>query len=234
MTKDARSHNPWDVLPVQTTRQQSRRTYDRLSRWYSLTEGLLERPATGRGLSRAQVTAGERVLDIGCGPGWALQRLALAAGEAGAAVGLDLSLGMLAAARKSDTRRSTRLVQADALRLPFRPQAFDVVFMSFVLELLPTHELPSTLSEIFHVLRPQGRFVNVSLTREKPNMLTRAYEFGHRWLPSLLDCRPLYVARILDAVGARVVSAERVLLYGLPVEVTVARPALREPDRDGI
>ncbi|HEY5475166.1 MAG TPA: hypothetical protein VIK11_00500 [Tepidiformaceae bacterium] len=65
-------------------------------------------------------------------------------------------------------------------------------------------------------------------------MLTRAYEFGHRWLPSLLDCRPLYVARILDAVGARVVSAEGMLLYGMPVEVTVARPALRDPDRDGI
>ena len=98
---------------------------------------------------------GERVLDLGCGPG----RHAAALARRGAhVVGLDLSLPLLSAARR---RRAEPLVRGDMRRLPFGTKAFDVVlnlFTSFgYFESDEEHGL--VVREVARVLRPGGRFV---------------------------------------------------------------------------
>src|SRR5262245_29581803 len=62
----------------------------------------------------------QRVLEIGCGTGLILGRLA---GIAAEAWGVDLSPGMLRGARE----RGLRVVQASATQLPFADGSFDVV-----------------------------------------------------------------------------------------------------------
>jgi SAM-dependent methyltransferase len=90
---------------------------------------------------------GGRTLDVGCGSSRILD--ALPHGS----VGLDLSIRKLRHARRFERR----LVQATALRLPFRDGAFECVLSSNLLELLP-REAPA-LDELVRVLAPGGRLI---------------------------------------------------------------------------
>lgn len=213
--------SPQDVLPVETTRRQAQRTYGRLSRFYDFTEGLPEIPAKNLALRLARAAPGETVLEIGPGTGWALRRLSRAVGRDGLVCGVDISPGMLAVAREKLLGRSALLALGDAAALPATSERFDLVFTSFVLELIPTEEIPTVLGEVMRVLRPGGRLVVVSLSRESPNLVTRLYEWGHKRLPRLLDCRPIYARRSLEAAGFEITKARRTGILGLPVEVVV-------------
>jgi ubiquinone/menaquinone biosynthesis C-methylase UbiE len=115
-------------------------------------------------VSMAGIGAGERVLDVGTGTG-AVARAARAAG--GAVVGIDPSLGMLGAARR--TSPGIRLVAAQAIDLPFRPGAFDAVTMGFVLAHFTKPE--TALFDISRVLRPGAR-VAVSAWADGRDALT--------------------------------------------------------------
>lgn len=100
---------------------------------------------------------GERVLELGCGPGHLLAELA-ARGRT--AMGLDLSPAMLGMARGRLRRRGLvcRLTLGRAQALPFADQAFDTVVVTFPAEFIGQ---AMTLAEISRVLAPGGRFVLV-------------------------------------------------------------------------
>jgi len=49
-----------------------------------------------------------------------------------------------------------RLLQADALSLPFPSRHFDAAFMAFTLELMDTPEISIVLSELHRVLQTGG------------------------------------------------------------------------------
>ena len=83
----------------------------------------------------AAVVAGERVLDVGCGPG----ALAAAAAARGAdVVGVDLAEGMVAEARRRHPE--LEFVCADAESLPFADGAFDVAVGAFLVNHVPDPE----------------------------------------------------------------------------------------------
>lgn len=90
--------------------------------------------------------AGSEVLDVGCGTGDFLRELAHRGARP---VGVDMSLGMLAAAGAG-----VSVVQGDALLLPFPDRRFDAVSCGFVLRNVTS---PRTLvEELARVLRPGG------------------------------------------------------------------------------
>jgi SAM-dependent methyltransferase len=100
-------------------------------------------------LDAAGVTAGTRVLDVGCGLG----TLAAAAAARGArATGVDLAEGMLEAARRRHPE--LELVLGDVEDLPFADGAFDAVAAAFVINHLPDPERGA--SELVRVARPGG------------------------------------------------------------------------------
>jgi ubiquinone/menaquinone biosynthesis C-methylase UbiE len=109
------------------------------------------------GQSAVAYVAGERVLELGHGPGHLLITLA----ESGfQAVGLDPSTQMSQLARRRVLRSGVRadLARAHAQSLPFADRAFDSIVATF-----PTDYIvhPATLSEIARVLSPEGRLVAV-------------------------------------------------------------------------
>ncbi len=226
MTPPAHDSPPDVVLPVESTRGQAQHTYGRLSRFYDITEGLPEIPAKNLALRLAHAAPGETVLEIGTGTGWVLRRLARAVGRDGLVCGVDITPGMLAVARDKLRGRRAVLALGDAAALPTVNERFDLVFTSFVLDLIPTEEIPVVLGEVMRVLRPGGRFVDVSLSRECPNLATRLYEWGHKRLPQLLDCRPIYARRSLESAGFQITEVRRTSILGLPVEVVVGRKPL--------
>jgi demethylmenaquinone methyltransferase / 2-methoxy-6-polyprenyl-1,4-benzoquinol methylase len=117
-----------------------------------------------------------RVLDLCCGSG-DLCFLAEDRG-AGAVVGVDFTLPMLAVARRRravDDRRSA-FIQADALRLPFRDGAFDVLTIGYGLRNIA--DIPAALMEMRRVLAPGGRAVVLDFgkpARPLPGLLYRGF-----------------------------------------------------------
>jgi ubiquinone/menaquinone biosynthesis C-methylase UbiE len=99
---------------------------------------------------------GERVLDAGCGTGYLAAGLRRARPDVFVS-GADLSGGMLANARAAGAEA---LVQADAGRLPFAAESFDLVVARGVLHHLP--DVAAALGEWRRVLRPDGAVVLVS------------------------------------------------------------------------
>jgi ubiquinone/menaquinone biosynthesis C-methylase UbiE len=82
------------------TRSETRRWYDRLSRWYDWVSSPWEGPFRRMGLQALDLQEGERLLELGPGTGHGLVTLAHAAGPSGLVCGLDLSPGMLSVARQ--------------------------------------------------------------------------------------------------------------------------------------
>lgn len=97
---------------------------------------------------------GERILEVGCGPGAGLQAL-LAAGAI--PVGVDPSPLMLALARERAEAQDTELFCAPAEHLPFIDAAFDAVLAVDCLHICAAPL--RALDEIRRVLRPGGRLV---------------------------------------------------------------------------
>lgn len=106
-------------------------------------------------LQRISVQKGERVLDIGSGPGFLAAQMADRTGPEGDVVGIDLSPQMVqrASARSQQDWLSYRC--ADATALPFEDNCFDVVVSTQVAEYVP--DISKFCSEVFRVLKPGGR-----------------------------------------------------------------------------
>lgn len=102
------------------------------------------------------------VLDIGCGTGRLLNRLA-AEYPSLQGTGLDFSTAMLRQARRSNHHRPRLIfVQGNAAPLRFADQQFDAVFNTF--SFLHYFEPQRVLAEIYRILRPGGTLYLVDPT----------------------------------------------------------------------
>jgi len=226
MNKENESKAP-DILPVPRTKEEAKRSYDRISRYYDYLTGAFERKYAEMALERLSVPEGETVLEIGFGTGHCLKRIAESVGPKGKAYGIDLSTGMMEISKerleKAGLEDRVKLFCGDAANLPFDDSTFDAVFMSFTLELFDTPEIPKVLEQIKRVLKPEGRLVVVSMSKENgESIFLRLYEWIHNKWPKYVDCRPIYVEQSLREAGYTVKSKEKVRLFRLPGEIVVA------------
>jgi ubiquinone/menaquinone biosynthesis C-methylase UbiE len=104
-------------------------------------------------LDGVEAGPGARVLDLACGTGAMMRRLAARLPDA-LLFGADLSLEQLRAARQRSPWLS--LVASDAAALPFGAGAFDVVHWSWLLEHVPPSRAVDILREVRRVLHPGG------------------------------------------------------------------------------
>lgn len=146
-------------------------TEGRTIRWARRYDLGVEAMYFGRGnryrsrlLDLAEVKAGDKVLDIGCGPG----RLVLAAcervGQSGEALGIDPSAQMVALATRKALKAglSARFVQAAAETLPFDDGYFDAVTSSLVVHHILGDDLKrKAFGEMRRVLKDVGRLLVV-------------------------------------------------------------------------
>ena len=111
-------------------------------------------------INRAQLCAGEAILDVACGTG-VVARLAAKKTAPTHVTGLDLNAGMLAVARRvSNEGAPISWTEGSALDLPFPSDHFDVVLCQLGLQFFP--DRTRAVREMRRVLRASGR-VGVSV-----------------------------------------------------------------------
>jgi ubiquinone/menaquinone biosynthesis C-methylase UbiE len=136
-------------------------------------------------LKMLELSRGDWVLDVGCGPGNFTRVFAEHAPD-GLVVGIDASETMLARAAQEPQLEQLAYVRGDASALPFGDETFDAVCCFAALYLIE-HPLRA-LAEIARVLAPGGRVALLASSNRGP-------------LPAALTnsiVRPLSGVRIFD------------------------------------
>ncbi len=131
-----------------------------------------DRTLKRRVLTRAAITSGEQVLDVGCGTG----TLAAAAARAAPGVqvtGLDADPAILGPARRRARDHSLEIDFDEGMStaLPYADASFDLVLSTLFFHHLADDAKRETATELVRVLRPGGRIVVGDLGRPQDPLM---------------------------------------------------------------
>ena len=139
----------------------------------------------------------KRILDVACGTG----DLSLTLFEFTEAqiIATDFCRPMLAiAARKTlDRQMPIRLVEGDALSLPFRDQSFDAVTIGFGLRNLAA--VDDGLKELLRVLRPGGSIAVLEFSKSRTPVVRALFQF--------------YFTKVLPLMGGAISGSRSAYTY---------------------
>lgn len=164
---------------------QVRAMFDRIAGFYDrmntvMTAGL-HRSWRRRAAELAEVSPGDRVLDVATGTGDLALTVASRVAPSGEVVGVDFSPRMLEVARRKAVSQgpadvTVRFESANALALPFPTGAFAAATVGFGARNFS--DLERALAEMARVVRPGGRVVVLEITTPtRPPLST----FFHIW-----------------------------------------------------
>jgi len=125
----------------------------------------------------AGITSGSRVLDLGCGPGYASFDLSEIVGSGGSVLGVERSARFVSFAREESARRglrNTRFLEADLAQPLALPEVVDVLWCRWVASFVT--DLPRLVRTVHAALRPGGRavfheYVNYATWRTIPRSI---------------------------------------------------------------
>ena len=123
-----------------------------LERLYLTRDVVAQRAET---IQRLALSRGERVLDVGCGPGFLCESIAEIVGNDGAVIGIDISSDLIALCRRRSPPKWLSYAVGDATQLAQPDASFDAVVCTQVAEYIP--DVSRVLSEAFRVVKQGGR-----------------------------------------------------------------------------
>lgn len=196
--------------------------YDRVGSLYDWAERF-EGRAKEIAFDKLNISRGQHVLNVGSGTGIDHRHLARHVGSSGMVVGIDVSKVMLELVSK---RTAQPVVQSDARQLPFVDGAFDVLFCSYVLDLIPIADLGATIREFHRVLKPGGRAALVTMT-EGVTPVSRALIALWNLLYAVSPvacggCRPVELTSLVERAGFHNISRVVVVEAGFPSQIVLA------------
>ena len=117
------------------------------------------------------------VLDVGCGNGAYLTKFVAAAGIR-TVTGIDLTFDMLLSARNR-VGAKCRLLRANVAQLPFKPESFDLIFASHVLQFVP--DIESVVAEFARCLQAGGVMIATGQRDDSVRQMLAAIVGEDRW-----------------------------------------------------
>ncbi|OBF04966.1 SAM-dependent methyltransferase [Mycobacterium sp. ACS4054] len=183
-------HHPHDYLPAAG--------HDALLPTYDLMSRLLGMKKVQQALiAQAEITDGQRVLEIGCGTGNLTIR-AKRSHPAAEVIGCDPDPRALERARRKTSE--VRFDSAYAERLPYADGEFDRVLSSMMLHHIAEDAKSAAAAEVFRVLRPGGSLHLVDIGGEpaaEHGLAARLIRRNHHAAGNLGDAIP----RLLRGAG---------------------------------
>ncbi len=177
---------PYTGVPmIHTTSHTDHHSKDRLIHWarvYDLTNRLLSRRGNRLRTMFAddlELRPGDRVLDVGCGPGRLARVFAERVAPTGSVDGIDAAVEMInRASSQARKRRAAATFQvAFAQDLPFPDATFDAVACTLALHHVAEEDQRTAVEEMCRVLRPGGRLLIAELHKGPGR-----WHAGPRWL----------------------------------------------------
>lgn len=213
------------VLEAQLSPSEAVRRYSMLAPAYEIWARLMESRPRRRVLELANALDGESILEVATGTGAQLVSLA-ARNPSGRTTGVELADGMLAQTRRrvrTAALDSVEVVRADALALPFEDESFDLVVNSYMLDLLPSDDIPRALAEFMRVLRPGARLVLSNMTKgQARRQSVWDWLYGHG-INLTANCRGVLAAPVLSELGFEQITREYMTQLSFPTEIVTAR-----------
>jgi ubiquinone/menaquinone biosynthesis C-methylase UbiE len=111
-------------------------------------------------LEQLALIKGERVLDIGSGPGFLCESIAALVGSEGAVVGIDISADLVGMCERRNPPKCLSFAVGDATRIDRPDASFDAVVCAQVAEYVP--DVGRVISEAYRLLKPGGRTIFVA------------------------------------------------------------------------
>jgi ubiquinone/menaquinone biosynthesis C-methylase UbiE len=178
---------------------------------------------------RAGIGMGQKVLDLGCGPGFATWDLAQMVGAPGSVYGVDMSEGYIAYANhilKGAGFSNVDLHQSDFDQMSLPSNAFDAAYSRWIFSWLENPR--PTAEKVVASLKPGGHFLlqeyvhwgTFSVNPEKKNVRTVIEACRESWrvMPSEIDVGPQMV-EILEDLGMEIVHVNSLTKVGRPGEL---------------
>jgi len=158
------------VHEVIFTKGGAEKKYHTTSKCYHLIMGVFEIKPNTEAIQMADIHPGEQVLDVAFGTGWVLEKLIPSAGSTTYIHGIDFARGMHKETQKrlqcKLLENRVMLTQGNVLSMPYKPESFDVLFASFILDIQSCENIQRFLCECKRVLRPNGRLIIVAMTKD--------------------------------------------------------------------
>jgi ubiquinone/menaquinone biosynthesis C-methylase UbiE len=205
-----------DIIRVPTRKEDIAKFYSRVSKWHRLYKlqtvfSTGEQRVKDRVVETAGIKEGDVVLEVAIGAGDVIEKIAGRVGEKGKVYGVDIARGYIEFTQKRLTELklgdNVCLQIAEATRLPFEDNEFDVLINCFMMDLIDTPEIPKVLSEFRRVVKTHGKVVIAAMAipegkQSLPSKIMRpSYLFFIKNIYGNWGCRPILTEPFMKEVG---------------------------------
>lgn len=174
-------NNQADKQKVHEVFQNISGKYDKLNNIISFEQHKVWRKKV---MKEMNVRPGSQALDVCCGTAdWTIA-LSKAVGPNGEVAGIDFSENMLKVGEtKTENMSNIRLIQGDAMDLPFEDDSFDYVTIGFGLRNIPDYT--KALAEMYRVLKPGGTAVCLETSQPTAPIFKQGYQLYFKFIMPL-------------------------------------------------
>lgn len=177
--------------------------YNKIAPFYNIWGKATESKARNRALELAQIKDGQTVLEVAVGTGLAFYEVAKR-NPNGLNIGIDLSEGMLAKAKKRMEKLKTSnyiLKTGTAFKLDLENESVDVLINNYMFDLITFDEMDQIIDEFKRVLKTNGKLILVNMTIGE-RFGSNIYELIYKTFPMAMGgCRGVKLTEKLKVHG---------------------------------
>lgn len=213
------------ILPRHYSEVQIKKQYARVAWFYDAWSRLTEDRAQKRLLQLTRIENGSQILEVAVGTGRLFEKL-VEQNAGGMNEGIDLSPSMLAYAKRRMLHcgqvGAYHLQQGSAYELPFTSDRFDLLFSTYMLDLLPAEDYPRLLGEFLRVLKPGGKLA-IAYFAPGHHWANQVWPWLAEHFPGLLTgCRPVDLRPVLKQLGVEIIHHESISQNTFPSDIIIA------------